>query len=112
MKRLIQKTMKLDSLCGLCSLSALVSKIVVTTAVTTLLFVTSAFAASYEVRGKTKQQVKAIYGEPISIKGPIGGYNEKRPPITEWDYGNFYITFERNIALHGNERDSLRIILN
>lgn len=86
--------------------------IALTASLLTSLLTTTAFAAKYEVRGKTKAQVKAIYGEPITIKGPIGGYNEKRPPITEWDYGNFYITFERNIALHGNDRDSLYIQLN
>ncbi len=74
-------------------------------------FAGNAIAETYDVRGKTMNQIRTIYGEPISVKGPIGGYNSKRPPITEWDYGNFYITFERNIALHGNERDSLRMTI-
>jgi len=77
-----------------------------------LVFANIATAETYDVRGKTKAQIRSIYGEPTSIKGPIGGYNLKRPPITEWDYGNFYITFERDIALHGNARDSLQLNLN
>jgi len=79
---------------------------------TLLVFASVASAEAYDVRGKTKGQIRSIYGEPISIKGPIGGYNQKRPPITEWDYGTFYITFERNIALHGNDRGSLQLNLN
>lgn len=60
-------------------------------------------AKDVSVRGKTMAQVKAMYGEPNAVKGPVGGLNEKRPPITQWTYDSFYVTFERNIALHGFE---------
>lgn len=79
---------------------------------TTGFAVNSVFAETYNVRGKTQAQVKAIYGEPLSIKGPVGGFNEKRPPITEWQYDGFFITFEKNIALHGNKKGSLALELN
>lgn len=71
-----------------------------------------AYAANYDVRGKTMTQVKAIYGEPVATKGPIGGFSATRPPITEWQYDGFFITFENNIALHGNDKDSLKLELN
>ncbi len=73
---------------------------------------TQAAAAGYDVRGKTKAQIKAIYGKPVSIKGPVGGFNAKRPPITEWQYDDFFVTFENNIALHGFGKDSLKLELN
>jgi len=74
--------------------------------------VSAVFAETYNVRGKTMAQVKAIYGEPLSVKGPVGGFSKTRPPITEWQYNGFFITFENNIALHGNTKGSLALELN
>lgn len=74
--------------------------------------VNTAFAEIDNVRGKTMAQIKAIYGEPIAVKGPVGGFSATRPPITEWQYDNFFITFENNIVLHGNAKGSLAMELN
>ena len=88
-------------------------KVAVTSVIAVAAFSVSAvFAETYDVRGKTMDQVKAQYGEPLSVKGPVGGFSETRPPITEWQYDGFFITFERSIALHGNSKGSLSLELN
>ena len=85
--------------------------IVISMTVVAAFSASSVFAKKYDVRGKTMEQVRALYGDPISIKGPVGGFSETRPPITEWQYTDFFITFEREIALHGNSADSLTLEL-
>lgn len=45
--------------------------------------------------GQSRDQVQAAYGQPTSIKGPIG-----QPPITQWVYGDFIVYFEYDHVIH------------
>ena len=89
-----------------------IKAIVISTVALTAFSVSTVFAKNYDVRGKTMAEVKALYGDPLSVKGPVGGFSATRPPITEWQYSDFYITFENKIALHGNSKGSLSLELN
>ncbi len=40
-------------------------------------------------RGSSMDSVRARYGDPVSIHGPIGD-----PPITRWVYNDFSVFFE------------------
>jgi hypothetical protein len=50
-------------------------------------------------RGSMMDAVRAQYGEPAAIHGPVGN-----PPITRWDYPAFAVYFEHqhviNSVLH------------
>ncbi len=46
-------------------------------------------------RGISKSQVRKKFGEPSSVKGPVGS-----PPITTWHYGNMTVYFEYNHVVH------------
>lgn len=50
-------------------------------------------------RGSMMDAVRAQYGEPSSVHGPVG-----QPPITRWDYPAFAVYFEHqhviNSVLH------------
>lgn len=46
-------------------------------------------------RGSTMEQVKRQYGEPESVRGPVG-----EPPITRWIYDDYTIYFEHDRAIH------------
>lgn len=48
-----------------------------------------------QVRGLKKDEVTSRLGDPIGIQGPVGD-----PAITRWEYADFYVYFERNVALH------------
>ena len=48
-----------------------------------------------QVRGLKKDQVTARLGDPIGIQGPIG-----EPAISRWEYADFYVYFEWDVALH------------
>lgn len=45
--------------------------------------------------GQSRDQVKATYGQPLTIKGPVG-----EPPITQWIYGDFVVYFEYDHVIH------------
>lgn len=45
--------------------------------------------------GTTQASVKASWGQPAAIEGPIG-----QPPITQWNYGNFVVYFEGDRVIH------------
>lgn len=45
--------------------------------------------------GTTQASVRASWGQPASIEGPIG-----QPPITQWNYGNFVVYFESDRVIH------------
>lgn len=45
--------------------------------------------------GTTQASVRAAWGQPAAIEGPIG-----HPPITQWDYGNFVVYFENDHVIH------------
>ncbi len=51
--------------------------------------------AARPARGITMDQVKAKFGEPVSVSGPVGD-----PPITTWVYPEFSVYFEYNKVLH------------
>lgn len=48
-----------------------------------------------QVRGLKKDAVTARLGEPVGIQGPVGD-----PAITRWEYADFYVYFEWDVALH------------
>ncbi|MFW6021216.1 MAG: hypothetical protein ACOCPR_03920 [Guyparkeria sp.] len=53
------------------------------------------------VHGMTQEQVIARFGEPERRHAPVPARGEHpTPPITRWDYADFSIFFEKNIALH------------
>ncbi|WP_100639669.1 hypothetical protein [Marinobacter salexigens] len=45
--------------------------------------------------GMTQASVRASWGQPDSIKGPIG-----QPPISQWHYGKFVVYFEGDRVIH------------
>lgn len=51
--------------------------------------------ASYPKAGSLQSSVRAAWGEPTEIRGPVG-----QPPITEWHYQNFIVYFENNRVIH------------
>ena len=58
-------------------------------------------AAQASVHGLTQSQVVARFGEPEKRFAPVPAQGEHpTPPITRWDYADFSIYFENDIALH------------
>ena len=51
--------------------------------------------AARPTRGITMDQVKAKFGEPDAVTGPVGD-----PPITTWVYPEFSVYFEYDKVLH------------
>lgn len=47
-------------------------------------------------RGQTMAAVERRFGSPTHRRGPVGGDTEFQPPITRWDYRNFYVVFEHD----------------
>ena len=47
-------------------------------------------------RGMTMSQVEKKFGAPMSKRNPVGGANEKRPPITRWVYADYTVYFENS----------------
>lgn len=45
--------------------------------------------------GMTMQQVIEKYGQPQSVRGPVGN-----PPIERWDYPAFAVVFEGKYVIH------------
>lgn len=45
--------------------------------------------------GQTQQQVRASFGQPQGVKGPVG-----EPPITQWFYEEFVVYFEYDHVIH------------
>ncbi|MBL1273915.1 MAG: hypothetical protein COB25_015830 [Oceanospirillales bacterium] len=45
--------------------------------------------------GTTQASVRASWGQPASIDGPVG-----HPPISQWNYGNFVVYFESDRVIH------------
>ena len=45
--------------------------------------------------GMTQASVKASWGEPASVEGPVG-----QPPISQWHYGKFVVYFENDRVIH------------
>lgn len=45
--------------------------------------------------GKTKEQVREKYGDPMEWSDPVG-----EPPISSWEYQDFIVYFEHDQVLH------------
>ncbi|WP_228160580.1 hypothetical protein [Marinobacter bohaiensis] len=45
--------------------------------------------------GQSQQQVRSDYGQPQTVKGPVGD-----PPITQWVYDDFVVYFEYDHVIH------------
>lgn len=64
-------------------------------------------AASVEqVRWKSEQQVRALLGDPKSVRGPIGTH----ATYELWQYEGFSVAFANNHAFHLFDENSLRKI--
>ena len=50
-------------------------------------------------RGMSMDQVRARFGEPVSVSGPVGGDRPQHPPITRWNYAEFSVYFERSLVI-------------
>lgn len=61
---------------------------------------------SVDVKWKTESQVRDLYGEPMSIHGPIGTHAS----YTLWKYEDAYVAFSNNRAFHRFSPDSLKKI--
>jgi len=48
-------------------------------------------------RGMTMDQVLAEFGEPLTIKDPVGS-----PPITRWEYEKFTVNFEHSWVIRSS----------
>lgn len=46
-------------------------------------------------RGMTQASVESKYGNPASVKAPVG-----EPPITRWEYTDFVVFFEHDKVIH------------
>lgn len=57
-----------------------------------------------QIRWKSEAQVRALFGEPNSIQGPIGTHAS----YTLWKYDDFTIAFANNRAFHLFNENSLR----
>lgn len=64
--------------------------------------VETGFQQEMPKRGSTMETVRAEFGEPDQIFGPVG-----EPPITEWVYGSFRVYFEYQRVLHSIDLDTL-----
>ncbi|MDX1557322.1 MAG: hypothetical protein R3193_00325 [Marinobacter sp.] len=51
--------------------------------------------ASFPASGTSQSSVRASWGAPLEIQGPVG-----QPPITEWHYQNFVVYFEGDRVIH------------
>lgn len=52
-------------------------------------------AIAKPAHGVNKQQVEAVYGQPLSKHGPTG-----EPPIYHWEYPDYTVYFEGDTVLH------------
>lgn len=50
---------------------------------------------SLPANGTKSDAVRARWGAPVTIKGPVG-----QPPISQWHYQDFVVYFERNRVVH------------
>ncbi|WP_290525504.1 hypothetical protein [Alcanivorax sp.] len=55
----------------------------------------AAVAAEVPQRGMSEARVRADFGSPSSVRGPVGS-----PAITRWNYDGFTVYFENGISLH------------
>lgn len=73
-------------------------------ALTCLLLAPNLFAQDVEeIRWKTEQQVRELYGEPNTVHGPIGTHAS----YILWKYDDYTIAFANSRAFHLFKNDSL-----
>ena len=60
-----------------------------------------------EVRWKSEQQVRDLYGDPISVHGPVGTHAS----YILWKYDDYTVAFANNRAFHLFNKDSLTKIV-
>ncbi len=71
----------------------------------TFFTVTTSYAQNIEqIRWKSTDQVRAVYGEPETISSPVGIHAS----YTLWKYPNFTVAFANNRAFHLFSKDSLK----
>ncbi|WP_372999719.1 hypothetical protein [Marinobacter sp.] len=51
--------------------------------------------ASFPASGMSQSSVRASWGAPMEIQGPVG-----EPPISQWHYQNFVVYFEGDRVIH------------
>jgi len=56
-----------------------------------------------EIRWKSENQVRELYGEPVSVHGPVGTHAS----YILWKYDNYTVAFANNRAFHLFKNDSL-----
>ena len=56
----------------------------------------AAYSAELPQRGQTMGQVESRFGAPSKRHGTVGGDKPLHPPITRWDYPDFYVVFEKS----------------
>lgn len=62
----------------------------------------SAAAIATPGKGMSMASVKKQFGQPVKTYKAVGGASKRQPPITRWDYSNFYVFFE-----HGHVVDAV-----
>ncbi len=45
-------------------------------------------------KGSSMKEVVARFGQPVKKYKAVGGSSRQQPPITRWDYDQFYVFFE------------------
>jgi homoaconitase/3-isopropylmalate dehydratase large subunit len=45
-------------------------------------------------KGSSMKEVVARFGQPLKKYRAVGGSSKQQPPITRWDYEQFYVFFE------------------
>lgn len=72
------------------------------------LFVNSAQAqTASDIKWKGQAQIKRMYGEPRTVRGPIGTHAS----YAIWEYADFSIAFANNKAFHLFRNDSLKKVV-
>lgn len=51
-------------------------------------------------RGTSMQAVQSRHGQPSARYGPVGGDRPQHPPITRWEYGDFFVVFENDRVIN------------
>ena len=56
-----------------------------------------------DVRWKSESQVRELYGDPLSVQGPIGTHAN----YVLWKYADFTVAFANSRVFHVFKKDSL-----
>ena len=99
----MKTSITVGSLCGSLLLVAMAGGFMAGTARADVLLVDRAQEAQgmmLPTRGMTMSQVEAKFGAPTNKHSPVGGANEKRPPITRWVYPDYTVYFEHSHVIN------------